>query len=73
MDILKKKKMEILKKQSDYYGYQYSGLPSSTMAYLLAKQANKQNNNLLWLSIVGLTSHFIEGHINKEIYLAQIE
>jgi cell division control protein 45 len=73
LDILRKKKLEILKKQSDYYGAQYSGLPSSLIAYFLAKQVNKTTNDLLWLAIVGLTSFYMEGKIDKEIYKAQVE
>ena len=73
LDILRKKKLEILKKQSDYYGSQYSGLPSSLLAYFLAKQVNKNTVDLLWLAIVGLTSFYMEGKIDKEIYKAQVE
>lgn len=73
MDTLRKKRLEILKKQSDYYGSQYSGLPSAVLAYRLAKQVNKTTDDLLWLAIIGLTWFYMEGKIDKDIYQAQVE
>lgn len=68
MESLKKIKMSIIKKHSDYYGHQYAGMPSSMVAYRLARQTNKSSNNTLWLAILGLTSHFMEGRMDKETY-----
>lgn len=37
------------------------------------KQVNKTTKELLWLAIVGLTSFYMEGKIDREIYQRQVD
>eukprot|EP00808_Paulinella_micropora_P021793 g56480.t1 len=52
----------------DYYRYSYYGRAASGVLYDLAIQVNKDNNDLLWMSIVGLTDQLVFERIQKERY-----
>lgn len=56
------------KKIDDYYGRQYIGMPSSMIAYRLARDVNKTSNNYLWYGMIGLTSLFHDSKISKKSY-----
>lgn len=56
---LRKARDELNKKHEDYYGRQFSSIPSSMIAYRIACGANKNNNGVLWMAMVGLTSLFV--------------
>ena len=51
-----------------YYERSYFGWPSSFMTYELAKQLNRDRNAQLWLAIVGMTSQYLEGHLDPAEY-----
>jgi len=51
-----------------YYMISTHGKPSSQTAFNMAIQLTKMNNALLWLAIVGASSHFISERINKGGY-----
>ena len=38
------------------------------MTYELAKQLNRDRNAQLWLAIVGMTSQYLEGHLDPAEY-----
>lgn len=52
----------------DYYSGSYYGVPASCVAYELAVQLNRAQNDLLWLAIVGVTDHFVHERIPREVY-----
>ena len=51
-----------------YHTGSYYGQPASFLAYELATQLNKDSNDALWLTIVGITHQFITEHISKAEY-----
>lgn len=43
-------------------------MPSSMIAYRLARDVNKTSNNYLWYGMIGLTSLFHDSKISKKSY-----
>ena len=39
------------------------------LCYLLAKQLNKDSNDMLWMAIVGVTSYYVTGKIAREAFV----
>ena len=63
---------------NEYYLATSYGAASSMVAYEIAKETSKDTNDLLWLAIVGLTSYYVSGDMDKTRYgqlflAAQIE
>mmetsp|Transcript_8095 Transcript_8095/g.23217 ORF Transcript_8095/g.23217 Transcript_8095/m.23217 type:complete len:595 (-) Transcript_8095:288-2072(-) len=48
----------------------WRGFPASSVAYELCRQLHKEDNYSLWLSIVGLTDHFVHQLISAHNYQA---
>lgn len=51
-----------------YYKFSYWGKPTSHLFYELARDMKKGDNNLLWLSIIGLTDMFINDRMDRLKY-----
>jgi len=51
-----------------YYKFSYWGKPTSHLFYELARDMKKSDNNLLWLSIIGLTDMFINDRMDRTKY-----
>ncbi len=51
-----------------FINVKYTGMPTSHVMYELCQQLNKDNNDMLWLAIVGVTYHYIENHIPQNLY-----
>jgi len=51
-----------------YYKLSYWGKPTSHLFYELARDMKKSDNNLLWLSIIGLTDMFINDRMDRLKY-----
>ena len=64
----KKIKDQILKKIDKYYNGSYTGKAITDILYNLCRQLNKENNNLMWLWVLGLTDQFLSYRINKNLY-----
>lgn len=64
----KKERQMLSKKIDDYYGRQYIGLPSSLIAYRLARDVNKSSNDYLWFGMIGLSSLLQDSKISKKSY-----
>ena len=56
----------------NYYRFTYYSLHSSGIAYNLARNIHKADNDMLWLAILGLTELFIFEKIDRQQYDAQI-
>ncbi|CAG0897577.1 unnamed protein product, partial [Darwinula stevensoni] len=56
----------------DYTQFSYYGSPTSVLMYNLAWRLSKDNNELLWLAIVGLSDLFLNGHMDKRRYLLHV-
>jgi cell division control protein 45 len=54
--------------QQYYYSGTFHGSPASSLMYELAQQLNKENNDLLWLAIVGMTEQHVMQQCNAEQY-----
>ena len=54
--------------QDEYYKYQYYGLNSSGIMYLMARSVQKDDNDMLWSAILGLTESFIYEKIDRDKY-----
>ena len=54
--------------QDEYYKYQEYGLNSSGIMYLMARLIQKDDNDMLWNAILGLTESFIYEKINRDKY-----
>ncbi|CAG0888357.1 unnamed protein product [Cyprideis torosa] len=52
----------------DYSQFTYFGPPTSMLMFELSWRLSKDTNELLWLSCVGLTDHFLTNKIEKENY-----
>lgn len=58
----------------EYYNSgSYYGIACATVLYELARQLNKADNNLLWCAIVGLTDQYVNGYIDLDRYMAQVD
>ena len=51
-----------------YYAGSYYGAPASNLLYELAQQLNRENNDMLWLSIVGGTEQFLLQQCDADQY-----
>ncbi|KAL5477053.1 hypothetical protein EMCRGX_G023795 [Ephydatia muelleri] len=67
--IWKRKREEILYK---YTEYSYHGTASSLVAFDLAWKLSKDNNELLWWAIVGLTEQLLYEKIDRERYVSDM-
>ncbi|EAR84925.3 CDC45-like protein (macronuclear) [Tetrahymena thermophila SB210] len=72
---LKEKKMEKKlkieqhkQKMENYYEGFYYGKATSMLMYKICQQANKENNNYLWYTILGATDLLIHGKITQQQY-----
>ena len=54
--------------QEYYYSGSYYGAPASNLLYELAQQLNRENNDMLWLSIVGGTEQFLLQQCDADQY-----
>ena len=52
----------------EYYTYTYYGNPCSTSVYRMSQQLNKDQNDYLWMAIVGLSNHYLQQHIEHTEY-----
>jgi len=52
----------------DYYESTYFGTSAALIIYDLAWKLSKDNNDLLWLAIVGLSEQFLFSKLNRETY-----
>jgi hypothetical protein len=50
----KKKNMYLIRKLKEYYKFTYFSSPSSKIMFDLSIVLNKNNNNHLWLGIIGI-------------------
>jgi len=57
----------------DYYEYAYYGSAAAVILYELAWKLSKDNNDLLWWSIVGLTEQYMFSKIDREKYFEDAE
>ena len=55
-------------KYREYYKGTFFGQPAAHTAHVLAEQLNKGSSGSLWLSIIGSTHHFLNGHLNNDKY-----
>lgn len=53
----------------DYYQTTYYGEPSSLIVFDLAWKMSRDNNDLLWLSILGLAEQFVMKRVEQEKYV----
>jgi len=60
--------IRIQREQDEYYKYQYFGLHSSGIAYLMARHIQKDDNDTLWAAVLGLTESFIYEKIDRDQY-----
>eukprot|EP00658_Telonema_sp_P-2_P077364 TRINITY_DN6978_c0_g1_i3.p1 TRINITY_DN6978_c0_g1~~TRINITY_DN6978_c0_g1_i3.p1 ORF type:complete len:574 (-),score=126.51 TRINITY_DN6978_c0_g1_i3:286-2007(-) len=56
----------------DYYTGTYYGPCSASIAYTLAQQLNRSDQQLLWLAIVGLTEQFLHQRISRDKYVQMV-
>jgi hypothetical protein len=56
------------KLQEYYRSGSYFGAPAASLFYELASQLNKDNNNMLWLAILGATDFFLNEQISPGNY-----
>lgn len=54
--------------QRQYYVGSYYGMPSACVMYELARQLNRDTNDLLWMALVGLTDHYVHDLIDHDTY-----
>ena len=57
-----------IEEQRQYYVGSYFGMPSACVMYELARQLNRDTNELLWMALVGLTDHYIQDLIDHDTY-----
>uniref|UniRef100_A0A7S0TED4 Cell division control protein 45 n=1 Tax=Elphidium margaritaceum TaxID=933848 RepID=A0A7S0TED4_9EUKA len=60
--------IRIQREQSEYYKLQYYALHSSGIAYLMARSVHKDDNEMLWSAILGLTESFVHEKIDRDRY-----
>eukprot|EP01084_Bolivina_argentea_P104208 186603_1 len=60
--------IRLQRSQDEYYKYEYYALNSSNILYLMARKIQKDDNNMLWLGILGLTESFIYEKIDRDKY-----
>eukprot|EP01134_Creolimax_fragrantissima_P007045 CFRG7045T1 len=70
----KKEKENMLAKLAHYYdsGSSY-GLSTSLIAYQLASQLNRRDNEVLWCAIVGLTDQYVQESIDFPLYITEVQ
>lgn len=56
-----------------YYEYQYYDTAVSIIAYDLACKLSKDNSQLLWLAIIGLTDQMSLQYIMNEKYVTDVQ
>ena len=56
----------------EYYKYTYHRCSSSMVLFDLAWKSAKDNNDLLWWSIIGVTEQLINCKIDKDMYTRYI-
>ena len=56
-----------------YYGSSWHGTAASLLCYSLVQSLNKSQNELLWLSIVGLTDQLVHERIEYEKYVGEAQ
>jgi len=64
--------IRIQREQDEYYKYQYYALNSSGIMYLMARSVQKDDNNMLWNAILGLTESFIYEKIDRDKYNSSV-
>ena len=52
----------------EYYKYTYHRCASSLVMFDLAWKSAKDNNDLLWWSIIGVTEQLVNAKIDKDLY-----
>jgi len=60
------------KQLQDYYRASYFGPSSAVLLYDLAQQLNRDSNDLLWYSIIGLTEQYINEKVSAVTYTALV-
>ena len=65
---IRERKRERQRTLREYYSGTKTGTPSSYVAYDLANQLGRGNNDLLWYAIVGVTDHYEQGRLDQDIY-----
>ena len=60
--------IRIQRAQDEYYKLQYYALNSSGILYLMARSVQKDDNDMLWNAILGLTESYILERIKREQY-----
>lgn len=66
-------KKKTLKKIKNYYDKSSNGENISSLIYILIQQLNRENNDMLWLRILGLCDQFIQGQIPFNVYSDRAE
>ncbi|CAM9275606.1 unnamed protein product [Discosporangium mesarthrocarpum] len=56
-----------------YYNGSTHSSASAVQLFSMAAQVNKDNNDLLWLAIVGLTDQYIHQRVDQETYLILVD
>lgn len=64
----KRRKIDVRQMQNEYYRGSSYATPVAMLAYELATLLNKDSNDLLWLSLVGLTDHYVNDRMNHDEY-----
>jgi len=60
--------IRLQREQDEYYKYQEYGLNSSGIMYLMARMIQKDDNDMLWNAILGLTESFVYEKIDRDKY-----
>lgn len=64
----RRKRQEI----QNYYKGSYYGQSAASLVYEISKQLNKDSNQLLWHSIVGITDQFVNERVSREQYTMSV-
>jgi len=65
-----RKKVRHIKRMKieNYYSGNYFGFPASYVLYKIAEQLHREEINTLWYLIISVTDHYIQCHIDQNMY-----
>jgi len=65
-----KKRVRMLKRimVQNYYSGNYFGYPSAYIVYKIAEQLHREVMQTLWYLIIAMTDHYLQCHIDQELY-----
>lgn len=67
--LMKKKIFQSNKEKIEkYYSGNYYGMPSAYIFYKMTCELNRENSDMLWLSITGSIDHYLSSHLTTEQY-----